>query len=284
MRKTLNHTGFTLIELSIALVIIGLLVGLGAKAIGPMITFAKVRETRDLLDSNVQSIFSWASSKNAIPNKDEFSSVAKSPTDAWGRKFIFMYYSSLSRINPTKDTICGRRSTDLKLYTNYSSSNVAFAVISRADNAAFSSKLNGVAITDSGAASGTINSSGTNGDIIRWVTLDELRSKIGCQGAPLKILNNELPFGKNGDKYSAKILADGGNGSGSYQWRINGDVPPTGITGTALPLINSTTWTTAPFMNITGHPQQSGSYLFSIDVQDNIGNTNSKSFVLTVNP
>ena len=295
MRTYVNHRGFTLIELSIVLVIIGILVGIGSKMIGPMVTYAKVRETKDLQDSALQSIFSWTASSNTLPNKDTFATIAKSPKDAWGQDFVFMYYSSLARTTPTKDTICGRRTTPLTLQLDPADlttkrTNVAFAVLSRADNTAITStlegSLNGIVtnglVTVSGNATGNIKAISPNGDIIRWVTLDELRSKIGCQGAPLKILNNELPYGKKGEKYSAKIMADGGNGTGSYQWRFNGDTPPTGITGTTVPL--ATTWTQATFMNISGNPQQSGSYLFSIEVQDNICNTNSKSFVLTVNP
>lgn len=293
-----NHSGFTLIELSIVLVIVGILIGMGSKMLGPMITFAKVRETRDLQDSAIQSIFSQTASTNSLPNKDTFSTVAKSAKDAWNQDFVFMYYSSLSRTSPTKDTICGRLTTPLTMQTDPSDattkkSNVAFAILSRADNLAFTSTLNGTlngatysdaVFSTSGHAVGDIKAALPNGDIIRWVSLDELRSKIGCQGAQLKILNNELPFGKVGDKYSARVMADGGNGSGSYQWRVKGDTPLPGITNNLSPVFNSPTLSSATFMNITGHPTQAGSYLFTVDVQDSIGNANSKSFVMTINP
>ena len=47
-------------------------------------------------------------------------------------------------------------------------------------------------------------------DIVDYVTLGELRTKSGCQGAPLKILNNELPSGSMSSTYSATIYAEGG--------------------------------------------------------------------------
>ena len=280
MSKYGDQNGFTLIELSIVLVIIGMLISMAVNLVGPLNNYIKIRETKELQDATIQSIISWTASRNTLPNKDEFTSIAKSPRDAWSQPFAYQYYSSLSRSPATKDTICGRRNTGLTLYTNYSTASVAFAIISQADSPTFKTRLNGITVTGSGPSpAGTIDASGINADIVRWVTLDELRSRIGCQGAPLKILTNELPTGRIGDKFTVKIAADGGNGAGSYQWRISGDVLPAGIYSTA----NSLTWTSSVFMNITGHPTQSVGRSITIDVQDNIGNFISKNFALTVN-
>ena len=300
MRKLTEHKGFTLIELSIVLIVVGMLVALGGGMIGPLTNFVKVRETRELQDSALQSVVSWASSRNAIPNGAGFTTVAKSPLDAWGRSFVYRYYSSLSSSTPTRDTICGLRSTTLTLQTTdppATMNNLAFVILSGAENATLKSTLNSSVITASGGASGTIIATGPNSDLLRWVTLDELRSRIGCQGAPLKILNNELPFGNYSTLYSATVMADGGNGSGNYQWRIKTGNFPAGIqsaflnsstnTVRALPFVNSstTTWSTSSStMSINGYPKSPGSYLLSISVRDTIGNSSSKPFVLTVNP
>jgi prepilin-type N-terminal cleavage/methylation domain-containing protein len=300
MRKFNNHSGFSLIELSIVLVIIGLLVGLGGGMIGPLTTFVKVRETRDIMGADLQSIISWTSSRNTIPHalsttdplydpKTAFTTVVKSPLDAWGRNLIYLYDANLYSVAPTKDTICGRRSTGLTLVTTDPTAtinNVAFTVLSAADNTALKSTLGGAPITASNAATGTINVTGPNSDLVRWVTLDELRSKIGCQGAPLKIVNNELPYANYSTSYSATIIADGGNGSENYQWRIKKGIFPAGITATSLPFTNisTTDWAPATTLTIQGYPKPQGSYFFSILVRDTIGNSNSKAFVLTVNP
>ena len=296
--STSTIRGFTLIELSIVLVIIGLLVGLGAGMIGPLTTFVKVRETRDMQDATVQSITSWASSRNSIPDVAGFPTAAKSPLDAWGRNLIYLYDANLNSTTPTKDTICGRNSTALTLVTTDPAAtinNVAFIVLSGADNAVLKSTLNGnlngapinnTVITAPGYATGTITVTGPNSDLVRWVTLDELRSKIGCQGAQLRIINNELPYGNYSTSYSATIIADGGNGSGSYQWRIKKGSFPSGITASSLPFTNisTTDWISATAMSIQGYPKPQGSYYFSILVRDTIGNSSSKTFVLTVNP
>ncbi len=330
MRTYDNHRGFTLIELSIVLVIIGMLVGLGANLIGPLTTFVKVRETRDLEDAAIQSITSWASTRNTIPNTsdnaDGFKNVAKSPNDAWGREMAFMYYSSL-RIAPiTKDTICGRRSTPLTLKTyentteTASVSNVVFAVVSGADNATFTSRI-GTALGTSAlitnqrgiAGTNTIHVIGPNSDLVRWVTLDELRSKIGCQGAPLKIVNNELPVGSAPTVYSVTLTADGGvpftAGPNTYKWCVSilpagFNVPTGGIQNADCAGLSeqSGTWGTASAGITISFPAATvatGAYKITVVARDNADSVTTSSacntadsgdncaqklFVLTVNP
>lgn len=213
----LSRRGFTLVELAIVLVIVGLLVGLGSSMTGMLITANNVRQTKDSLDAVSQSITSWASANNRLPDVTTgttgFKSVVKTPTDAWGRDFIYLYDTNLAPGSATKDTICGRRTTSLSVITSEPTatiSNVAFVVISKGDDATLETTVSDAALSVSRAATGTVTASTSNSDLLRWVTLDELRSKIGCQGAPLKIVNNELPFGSIVSNYSAKITADGG--------------------------------------------------------------------------
>jgi len=333
MRMNNNHNGFSLVELSIVLVIIGLLVGLGSSMIGPMMNFTKVRETRDMQDANLQSIIGWASSRNSIPTAVEFASMSKSPKDAWGQDMLYLYDGTLNTAPITKDTICGRRSTVLKIDAGSGVMNdIALAILSRADNAditAFKSRFTGTLsgdathvsgavikiisnVTPSGSAIGTIEASGTNQDLVRWVTLDELRSKIGCQGAPLKIVNNELPVGAVGAPYpSAAVGAllgftiDGGATPGTFRWCIEAATAtplPTGLAFSTVPAIRlpgnscnslvEASWTSAATLSISGTPGAGtqGSYSFTVFVRDNNDATGSndniaqKTFVLTVNP
>jgi len=324
-----NHNGFSLVELSIVLVIIGLLVGLGSSMIGPMMNFTKVRETRDMMDASIQSIISWSSSRNTLPQAsavptvvDGFSYVAKSPLDAWSQPLIYLYDANLYSASPTKDVICGRRSTRLSLKStspDATINNVAFVVLSGADNLAikstliddttttpttaatpFSGTIPGKLATNPNlgyAATGAITVTGPNSDLVRWVTLDELRSKIGCQGAPLKILNNELPFGSAESNYSATVTADGGvpfPAPNTLKWCIEttGSLPftfaPTKTTPAdsckAEPISN---WNSAPTLSISAIPLAAGtqkSYSFTVYARDNDNNEAQKQFVLTINP
>lgn len=325
MRTYHNHNGFTLIELSIVLVIIGILVGLGSGMMGPLTTYVKVRETREIEDSALQSITSWASSRNSIPDTAAFPTVAKSPLDAWSRSMIYLYDANLYSATPTKDTICGRRSAALTLITTdppATMTNVAFAVLSGAENATLKSMLNGTLnggpfngiITATGYAAGTVTVTGPNSDLVRWVTLDELRGKIGCQGAPLKIVNNELPIGAVPNIYSVTLKADGGvpfaASPATYKWCVStlpaGFAQTGGIQNADCFGLNESSggvpWAAASSGLTISFPAATvvtGAYPITVVVRDNAdGTTNSaacsavdpgdncaqKLFVLTVNP
>lgn len=317
-----SKNGFTLIELAIVLVIVGLLIGIGSGMVGVLSRAVKVRESKELLDAAMQSVTSWASANNRIPDTSGFTPAVKTPTDVWGRDFIYLYDTNLN-INPTKDTICGRRSTALTVQSSDPAatiSNVAFVVISKSDDAAVDTKLAGTLnnpnptvlsneiIPSSGyvtptapATTATITIDANNNDIVRWVTLDELRTKVGCQGGPLKIVNNELPFGNYSAPYSATIVPDGG--TGGFEWRVKSNTnqlprgisfsPNMGLTtsGSYLVFTNGSTssngvggWNTANSLTFTGQPWPAGSYSLTIMVRDSNGNSASKPFVLTINP
>lgn len=307
--KTISRRGFTLIELAIVLVIVGLLIGIGTSMVGVLSSAVKVRETKDLLDANMQAVTSWASAANRLPGAasgfGNFTSIAKSRQDSWGRPFTFLYYSSLARTNPTKDTICGRRSTPLNVQTTDPAatiSNVAFVILSSGDNSApksLKSTLNSAPITVSIPAIGTIsvNPAASDNDIARWVTLDELRSKIGCQGAPLKIVNNELPFGAAPNPYSATISADGGvpSSSGNYEWCVEFPTPlRSGFSFETSPsngiktVCSGATFVAGQNLSLSKKTSfgnfSSGSHKVTVYVRDSAGNDANKTFVLTINP
>ncbi|CAH2032368.1 prepilin-type N-terminal cleavage/methylation domain-containing protein [Trichlorobacter ammonificans] len=275
--------GFTLVELAVSMVVIGILLGLGMSMVGPLMTSMKVRESRENLGAAVESVNSYASGNNRLPDSTTppssptfWKNVAKTYTDAWGRDFIYLYDNNLYAAPSTKDTICGRRSTPITLRQCLTSNcsttagvdyidvpNVAYILFSFADDATSNSKLNGTLTSASGTAalnnalitaSGNITATApattatvtadTVNDLVRWVTLDELRTKVGCQGPQLKIVNNELPFGYATSPYNAIISADGGvpfaSTGGKYRWCIQGASP-----GTATkPVLKSSDGTT----------------------------------------
>jgi len=324
-----SRQGFTLIELAIVLVIVGLLVGLGSSMVGVLTTAINVRQTKESMDAVTQSVISWASANNTLPDAAGFTSVAKTPNDAWGRPFVYLYDANLFNASPTKDTICGRRSTSITLNTLDPTAlttinNVAFIILSASDDAAVDATLaagatlNGVAAVPAipmgtmKSLNGTFNIDAKNSDIVRWVTLDELRSKIGCQGAPLKIVNNELPFGATPTPYSVTISADGGvpfaPSPPTYKWCVNNNLPSGflvtgGIQNANCLAIDETFWGAAASGLTISFPVSvvpTGSYQITVVARDNADgvttsgaacnsatptdNCAQKMFVLTVNP
>lgn len=317
-----NIRGFTLVEMALVLVVIGIVIGIGAGMIGPLTNLSKTRETKELLGATVESVNSWAASNNSLPNAAGFTSVAKSPNDTWARNVIYLFDNTLYAAAPTKDTICGRKTTALTIINNGVSpaaaiTNVAYLVLSLGEDAQINTTATDGPITISRTASGTITLDPNVSDIVRWVTLDELRSKIGCQGAQLKIVNNELPPATVAAQYPnatagsvLSITTDGGATPGTLRWCIEapsatplpaGLVFTPALTGAirvapntcnaANPLPEAN-WILSPTLSISGTPiiNNQGAYNFTLYARDNndASGTNdniaSKAFVLTVNP
>jgi hypothetical protein len=148
--------------------------------------------------------------------------------------------------------------------------------------------------------SGDINRPEDYDDVVKWVTLGELKTEARCPGSSLKILNNELPYGFVNSTYSATIFGDGGvpyQSGGKYRWCIEGSLPPglsaspNTISSNCLSL-NESSWGQSDNLTISGIPSSnsSGSYNIKVFIRDNNDpagdedNVYQKSFVITINP
>ncbi|OGW21736.1 MAG: hypothetical protein A2Z82_00050 [Nitrospirae bacterium GWA2_46_11] len=309
--------GFTLIELAMVLVVIGIVLSIGVGLIGPLTKRVRYGESKDIVSAAVESVNSYASGNNKIPDSTGFSTTVRNPNDAFGKALIYIYDGNLAPASATKDTICGRKTASITVQVcpdatcatpTSTISNVAFVIISGSDDYTIDSKCPTSACS-TGAYSG--NAKIFDEDIVKWVTLDELRTKVGCKGAQLNIVNNELPYGTEGASYNATVSADGGvtfsDGADSdtdpdYKWCISGTLP-NGITnpasGCTVPtscatLSDDTGWLQSTYLSITGtpstSPQSRGVYNIKIFVHDNnsvsLSNVNcdQKPFILTINP
>lgn len=327
--------GFTLIEMAIVLVIIGLLIGMGASMIGPLTKRAKTTEIKEMLNADVESVIGFAVKNNRLPARGEFSyifntsgnSVAKYTNDAWGRPIE--YFVDIALTNQPQDPsegICGRSLTNSVVCFDANCTNqiqnVAFLVVSGGEN--FNVQTG--PLTGSPCPSGKTcyrvypqdtkdvddysrppnPASGDPGDpnrlepyyddIVKWVTLDELRIEIGCQGAQLKILNNELPYGYKNNPYDATVYAEGGvpfTSGGKYNWCVQGNLPSgLSLTPSVVPTTNcssapGTSWGQGDALQISGTPSSLGAYSLTFFVRDNQGPNNNiaqKTLVLTINP
>jgi len=312
--------------MAVVLIIVGIMVGSGASLIRPLFERSKRIETRETVKAAVESVTGYAvSNNNRLPLDSQFSGTIKKQNDSWRKPIKYVYDSNLN------SNICGRKTTHITVrrcensacstYTDVP--NVAYMIVSGGANYN-NQTIGNLAV----AAAATINVYNVglnvdnyNGDFVRteeyddiveWVTLNELRSKIGCQGPQLNIINNDLPYGKVGSLYDIRIYADGGvpfTSGGDFKWCVKrGTLPPDIITTPApgTPACPSTSdcsalgteaasqWPQADDLRIKGTPPEdsSGTYLITVLCRDNNDNNTGtdfdncaqKKFVITVNP
>ncbi len=306
-RKIKRNHGFTLIELAIMLVIVGVLVGLGAGMVGPLTRQSKFIETRRILDAGMESIFSYGAGNNKLPVTADFSSTVKNPNDALQKPLYYVVDNNLT--DSSIGGICGRKTTKLSIDmcpdaacgTPTSTINdVAFLILSgdgNYNNQTAGTQAVSVATTvnvyevdvNVDSYAGDMNRVEPYDDLVKWSTLNELRAKSGCVGPQLKIVNNELPYGFESSGYSASIYGSGGvafaDGAGDpdtekdYEWCWKEDpvkLSPPGITFTcngsvtssAACTLTSGTWGQCTSMTLTGTPTATNNYLLTFFIRD----------------
>lgn len=144
----MNRNGFTLIELSIVLVIIGLLLGIGIPMMGSLTKRAKYIESREAVRTAKEALTGSIVKNGNFGNAALVTTSPKS-ADAWGRDLLF--YADDSLWGSTKN-VCGvtTTSTRLKECSNDSCSsfntkaNIAFIIYSDGEDANSACTGNGV--------------------------------------------------------------------------------------------------------------------------------------------
>ncbi|MGC9109033.1 MAG: Ig domain-containing protein [Caldimicrobium sp.] len=300
----MKQRGLTLVEIAIVLVIIGLLLGLGAGLISVLTKRAKILETKETLDSVVEALISHsAGNKCLVLESDPLSGPLNSTnlsqragirkaTDSWNKPLYYFIAPEVANGRsgiciPYEKDICGRRETSLSLkicqdssctvYQSYN--NLAFVIASGGPNYNLQIGYNNHTITIYTPGTPNVDNyddppSGIRAeefdDIVRWVSLDELRVKMGCPGAQLKIITTELPTAYQGSPYTATIQAEGG-------W------PPISWSVTGLPSNLSYSFNNRT-CTINGTPQCPGTSIIRVTATDSNGSSASKDFTLVVQP
>jgi len=329
----MNKKGFTLIELAMVLVIIGLLAGIGITALGILVKRAKINTTKEIINAAADSLISYSGSSLRLPaNDNEFKSVVRTPVDPFGKKIKFFVDQDL--ISNSK-LVCRKKNTNLTVRicedTACSSpidvKNVAFLLVSGSLNNNIQTGDGNNYTQDhtiplSSPTTIYVYDYGINGidnfpsdmnrperydDIVKWITLGELQTKIRCENR-LSILNNELPYGYENSSYNATVFAEGGitfpDGTDAdtdpdYKWCYQGNLPSgisiscggtlsvsTNCLNTDGSVNTGADWNqcSSPVLTGTIGSGQTGSYNIRFFVTDSEGNLAEKSLVLTVNP
>ncbi len=254
-----DNKGMTLVEIAIVMVVIGIIIGIGAGMVGPLTKRIKINDTKEIVNAAIESVTGFASTNRRlpVPTGTEFSNNVRNPVDAWTKPLYYIVDTNLTTIPAgTSDAICGKKATTYTICRDAACTvanniqNIAFIIASSAENFNLQTGIftGGVCpagqtcvrvydvdtagIDDCTTAGNCPNYTGillnrpeTYDDIVKWTTLDELKTKTGCQGAPFEILNNELPSTSLGSSYTANVFATGGTPNlvgtqSQYRWCV----------------------------------------------------------------
>lgn len=221
--------GLALVYIVMTILFLVVILAAAAFMAGPLSKRVKAVETGKTLDAAISAVIGFAATKGRLPTTAEFVSAVRKADDAWGNALVFIPDASMTTVPVgSTEAICRLKTTGITITTAGAPvPNVAFLILSRGPNlnnqtgavaAAAISVPDGDTVIDSYAGNGVYDIPGPArpevfDDIVRWVTLDDLKSRLGCSGPTqgrLKILNNELPSVCSGQAYNATLYSDGG--------------------------------------------------------------------------
>ena len=214
----MKRQGFTLIELAIALTIMGIVIGGSFQAMKTFRERNKRIEAKEMVKTAKDAIVGYALEYVDLPTLTEFNTDL-SPRK--GTQAPMLYFSDPKLAND--NDICAFSSTDLNvtLYSagtlNRSISDVAFVVAAASANHNLQTAATGanpyeVRVDDPAYLADRNSIDYTRveefDDEVEWMTLVELQQLVGCMDKPLRFLNNRLPNAKLHQAYSAQLYVE----------------------------------------------------------------------------
>ncbi len=260
--------GFTLIELSIVLIIIGLLTGGAFQVLKMMNEKARAIEAKETLQAAKQAIITFAiNNNNQLPDQAEFTAM-----NLKGAGDIAMYYNSDTAL---QTNVCSVVSTPLqtKNSNDVTTPNIGFVLAVAGENFNVQTGRIGDLITfhpwntpNIDDETTVLNRPEPYDDLYTQVTLGELQATVDCQSKKFQIINTILPRGTAGVTYTINPTVVTTGGTSPYSYTISGNPAGSSLTG------NTFTWAT---------PTQ-GNYQFSVTATDANGATDDGVLLLTI--
>lgn len=275
----MKRSAFTLVELSIVLVIIGLLVGGSFKVLQIMRDRAEITKAQDNVKAAKEAVVGYVQTTNELPTTTVFNSTL-SPVKSNQHPLFYTY-----GVDPdsSSDNICTFLKTDLKLITSKGDTinNIAFVVASEAANrnmqTAVTSNADGTysVKTYTYATKVDDNTSPVNivenyDDVVDWVTLVQLKENVGCSLKPFSFLNITLPLANVGETYDATLY-------------VENNISDVSISCT--PTVDKNITFSNTTNSFSGIPDQDGTSLRTCTATENESSrTVTKQYVITINP
>ncbi len=211
----MKKSAFTLIELSIVLVIIGLLIGGSFKILKVMRERAQISRAQDDVQVAKQAVLG-----NTILNYNILPPVAYfdqnlSPIKSNQHQLLYAYANNLNKKN-----ICSVQSTSLKIQKKHFNTvkqtinNIAFVIVSEGANHNMQTAKSGHTVkiydyeTKVDDNKTPINIAENYDDVADWVTLAQLQEEAQCSQKPFRIINTSLPTANEGQNYGATLYVE----------------------------------------------------------------------------
>jgi prepilin-type N-terminal cleavage/methylation domain-containing protein len=270
----MKRKAFTLIELAIALTIVGLMIGGSFQAVKAMRERTKVSEAKEQIKAAKDAVMGYVIMYPNLPSNSEFQSDL-TPTKSTQHTIFYAADTSLSTIN---NDICAFNTTNLNVVDNgVTIPNVAFVLAHESADynmqTALDTSVTPTEVHIYGASTKVDdNTSPVNivdfyDDIVEWVTLAELQRNVNCNEKPFGFLNDRLPHGIVNTPYNATLYVENNISSAS----IN-----------CTPTANHNISFTDP--NFSGTPNLSGTPIFDCTATEAAPatRTTTKQYIITI--
>jgi prepilin-type N-terminal cleavage/methylation domain-containing protein len=253
--------GFTLVELSMVLIVVGLLMGGAFQMMKTMQEKARATEAKNTLAATKEAVLAYAMNivPNRLPTAAEFTAMRLVGAGNTPITYIVDGPLTLAAQGP-----CGIQTTLLRTIdpNAVTTPNVGFVLAVAGEN--MRSQTTRVGNTVTFPQWNTITAGAPYDDLHIQATLGEVQSTIGCE--PPSIINPTLYIGKVATPYTVSFSGKGGNGTYTY---TQAGALPAGITFTSPTL--------------SGTPTVAGNYPITISIRSN-GITTPQPYVLVINP
>lgn len=233
-----QRSGFTIIELAIVLIVIGILLGVGASLVGPLTKRIKRSDSREVVKAAKEAVLGFAVKYKRLPDTTEFANNIKN-LDAWGNTLFYYTDNSLTTGNICYVSFTGFRIDDQcptgeGCGTGHSccKQDGAFIILSKAENGGNDTSPSGLPPFI------ILEQSDTYDDIVAYGSIPELKNNVlACAG--IEIVTTTLPNATEDSLYTTTLIGRGGS---SPTWSVQGrTINDLGCSGNSYPLTDPNT-------------------------------------------